>query len=431
MYIMYTYIHELNKSLKGKTVEIRGWVHELRDLARVKFILLRDATGIIQCTIQNDNPYFKGFHKINLESVVELKGKFKNAIVKSPEVTLKNYEIEIENFKILNKAEKLPIQVVERDISTGLSKRLDYRSIDIRKKEIRAIFKIQSCLINAFREFFYKNGFIEIQPPGIIGTSTEGGTNLFNVKYFERDAYLAQSPQLYKQLCAIGWEKVFSTSTVWRAEKHNTIRHLNEARQLDIEMAFADKFEVMKWQEKVMKYMIKKVLEDCKEEVKILGLKLVEPEVKYLSYKEAIEVLNRKGRKIKFGDDLEPDDEKELSRIYKDALIFVHSWPNKIKPFYIWPINKDISGGCDSIYGGMELSSGGQRIHIPDILIKNIKEKGLNPDNFKWYIDSFRWGSPQHSGWSIGLERLTMAICNLDNIREACIFPRDRDRLTP
>jgi len=428
---IFMYINEIKSSMVGKEVELNGWIHDLRDLAKIKFLLLRDSTGIIQCAIKKENKNFDGFPNLSFESVIKVKGEVNEASVKSEDVTVKNFEILIRSVEVINKADPLPIPVVERDINTGLSKRLDNRSLDIRKEKVKAIFKIQSCVINGFREYFYKNDFVEIQPPCIIGTSTEGGTDLFEAKYFEKKAYLAQSPQLYKQLCAISWEKVFSTSPVWRAEKHNTVKHLNEIRQMDIEVAFADQFAVMKYQEEVMKYMIKKVIKECKKEIEILGLNLKVPKSKYLSYKEAIQLLKDRGLNIEYGQDLETEAEKKLCEIFKDSLVFVHSWPTSIKPFYIWPLNKDTSGGFDMIYGGIELSSGGQRVHVPTVLIENLREKGLNPEDFKWYIDSFRYGAPMHAGWSIGLERITMVLCGLDNIREACLFPRDRDRLTP
>ena len=425
------YIKEIKSPDEGKKIKLQGWVHDLRDLANIKFLLLRDVSGIIQCAVKNDSKVFNNFSQLSFESVIELEGRVKKANVKSPDVSVKSYEIEVINLNLINKAEPLPIPVLEREINTGLSKRLDNRSLDIRKEKIKAVFEIQSVLINAFREFFYKKGFIEIQPPGIIGTSTEGGTELFEAKYFERSAYLAQSPQLYKQLSAISWEKVFSTSPVWRAEKHNTVKHLNEVRQMDIEVGFADQFKVMKYQEEVMKFMIKKVIKECKSQIELLNLNVKVPKAKYLSYKETIRILKSKGVMIEYGDDLETEAEKKLCEIYKDTMVFVHSWPNSLKPFYIWPLDKDISGGFDMIYGGVELSSGGQRVHVPTVLIGNLREKGLNPEDFKWYVDAFRYGAPEHSGWSIGLERLTMVVCALDNIREACLFPRDRDRLTP
>lgn len=415
----------------GESVLLRGWVHKVRDLTKLVFLLLRDSSGIVQC-ITKDKKIIDEISKLSLESVIEVHGKVRKADIKS-DFTRRDVEVEIFNIKILNKAEKLPILVDDIAVNTMFSKRLDYRSLDIRKPKVKAIFKIQSTVINAFREFFYKKRFIEIQPPGIIATSTEGGTDLFEVKYFDKKAYLAQSPQLYKQLAAISWEKVFSTSTVWRAEKHDTSKHINEIRQMDIEVAFADDIEIMKYLEEVVKFIVEKVLDGCKEEIKILGLKLKIPKVRYLTYREAITLLNKHGFKLKEGDDFEPEAERKFSELFRDTIIFTYEWPIKIKPFYIWPkdISKGISGGFDAIYGGIEISSGGQRIHLPDVLIKQLKSKKLNPKDFKWYIDAFRYGAPIHSGWSIGLERLTMALLNLSNIREATLFPRDRMRLTP
>jgi len=417
------------KDLKSGEVLIKGWVYEIRDLAKLKFLLLRDITGIVQCIIK-DEKIIKRIPELSLESVVEIKGKVKKANIEA-DISRQDIEIEVLDLKILNKAERLPIQVNVKSSDATLAKRLDMRSLDIRKLKVSAIFKIQSTIINSFREFFYKNKFIEIQSPGIIACSTEGGTDLFEVNYFGKKAYLAQSPQLYKQLMAVSLEKVFSTSAVWRAEKHDTSRHINEIRQMDIEVAFSDDKEVMKYLEDVMKFIIEKVLKDCSEEVEILDLKLKVPKVKYLTYEDAIKLLNKNGFKMKQGDDFEPEAERKLCEIFKDTIVFTYEWPVKIKPFYIWPKNELVSKGFDALYNGLEISSGGQRVHIPDVLIKQLKSKKLKSENFKWYIDSFRYGAPMHSGWSIGLERLTQAICNLDNIREATLFPRDRGRLTP
>jgi len=411
-----SYISELKL---GQKVLLKGWVFEIRELGKMRFLLLRDASGIVQCVLKQGS---KGFNEeLTLESVVSIKGKVKKAHVKA-ELARHDIEIEVEDLKILSKAEELPIQVNEKTITTGLDKRLDYRSLDIRKPKIKAIFKIQSTIINAFREFFYKEGFIEIQPPGIIATSTEGGTDLFEAKYFERKAYLAQSPQLYKQLGAISMERVFSTSPVWRAEKHNTIRHLNEARQMDIECAFYNDIEIMKWLEKVVQNIAKKIIKDCSKELKLLEFKLKVPKAKYLKYKEAIDLLSKKGIKIKYGNDFEPKAERKLCSLFPNTIIFTYEWPSELKPFYIWSKGKGVSGGFDAVYGGMEIASGGQRVHVPDILIKQLKSKKLNPENFKWYIDAFRFGAPKHAGWSIGLERFTQAILSLSNIREGTLF---------
>jgi aspartyl-tRNA synthetase len=422
-----SYVRDLKE---GQNVLLKGWVYEIRTLAQVRFLLLRDSSGIIQCILKGG--LARKASELNLESVVEVRGRVKKALVKA-ELARKDVEVLVEEFKILNKAEKLPIHVNEKAVSSELPKRLDYRSLDVRKPNIKAIFKIQSSVINAFREFFYKNSFIEIQPPGIIATSTEGGTDLFEVNYFDKKAYLAQSPQLYKQLMAISLERVFSTNTIWRAEKHDTSRHINEIRQMDIEVAFADDLGVMKYLGEVVKYVVKKVLEDCKAELDLLKLNLKVPGVKYLTYSEAIELLKKQRVRIKSGDDFEPEAEKKLCSLFPNKIVFIYEWPIKLKPFYIWPKNeqKGISGGFDALYGGIEICSGGQRVHIPDLLIKQLKSKKLKPESFKWYIDAFRYGAPIHAGWSIGLERLTQAVCGLDNIREATLFPRDRRRLKP
>jgi len=413
----------------GQSVILKGWVYEIRDLAKMKFLLIRDFSGLIQCIVK-DKSVMKKIFGLTLESVIEVKGTVKKANVRA-EHARKDVELEVSDLKILNKAEKLPIQVNEKAVTSSLPSRLDNRSLDIRKPRIKAIFKIQSTIINGFREFFYEKDFIEIQPPGIIACSTEGGTDLFEVNYFGKKAYLAQSPQLYKQFAAISLEKVFLTNTIWRAEKHDTSRHINEIRQMDIEVAFADDKKIMKYLTEVVKHIVKKVMKDCKHEINLLGLKLKVPKAKYLTYKAAIGILNKHGFKMKVGDDFEPEAERKLCEIFKDTIVFTYEWPVAIKPFYIWPKNKKISGGFDAVYGGLEISSGGQRVHVPDVLTKQLKSKKLKPKDFKWYIDSFRYGAPMHSGWSIGLERLTQAICNLENIREATLFPRDRKRLAP
>lgn len=423
-----SYVSDLKS---GQKVLLKGWVFELRGMSKMKFLLLRDSSGIVQCVVKNKG-LVGHISNLGLESVVEISGKVKKASVRA-EVARNDIEIEVSDLKILNKAEELPIQVNEKAVSSELSKRLDYRSLDVRKPRVKAIFKIQSTIINAFREFFYKNDFMEIQPPAIISTSTEGGTDLFEVKYFDKKAYLAQSPQLYKQLMAISLERVFSTNTIWRAEKHDTTRHINEIRQMDIECAFHDDKQVMKWLEKVVQHIVKKVIEENKTELEILNLKLKVPKAKYLTYREAIDLVAKQGIKIKYGDDFEPEAERKLCSLFPNTIVFTYEWPIKLKPFYIWPKDPSdgVSGGFDALYGGIEISSGGQRVHKPEVLIKMLKSKKLKPEDFKWYVDAFRYGAPEHSGWSIGLERLTQTILGLDNIREGTLFPRDRRRLTP
>ena len=422
-----TMIEEVFSS-KSKNVEVVGWVHNTRELGKIKFLVLRDSSGIIQVTAPEkkvDKKIFSEVDKISRESVIYVKGN----VVESKQAP-GGKEIIPEELETISVSENLPIDVLDYS-KTELPKRLDYRFLDLHRERIQAIFKVKSEIAMSFRDFFYNKKFTEVFLPSLISSSSEGGTELFEAKYFEKKAYLAQSPQLYKQMVAISpIEKVFTITPVWRAEKHNTVRHLNESRQMDIEVAFADSMMVMKHLEEAVKYIIKKVNENCKKELKALEVTLKIPKSKYLSYDETVKIL-----KMKKGEDLSPDDERKLDELYPDTIVFIHSWPAEIKPFYIMPKDENpksrLSEGFDAIYKGIEISSGGQRIHIPELLEKSLKSKGLNPKHFKSYIDSFRYGAPPHSGWSIGLERLTQILCNLNNIREAVLFPRDRDRLAP
>jgi aspartyl-tRNA synthetase len=230
-------------------------------------------------------------------------------------------------------------------------------------------------------------------------------------------------------MLACSMEKVFAVFTVWRAEKHNTIRHLNESRQFDYEQAFADEFVVMDVLARCVQYIVKKLLAENKKELELLEVKLKVPEVRYFTFTQVAEMM--KGKVHVGKDDLSGEAEKALCEMYPDTIVFVHDWPLSGKPFYIMPKGKDLSCGFDAIYKGMEISSGGQRVHLPELLIERLKVKKLNPKDFKAYIDSFRYGAPPHAGWGLGVERLTMVLLELNNIREAVLFPRDRDRLTP
>ncbi|MEM4230295.1 MAG: aspartate--tRNA(Asn) ligase [Candidatus Pacearchaeota archaeon] len=424
-----SYIEKILESKKEEKVLVKGWVHDTRDLGKIKFLVLRDMTGRIQVTapeLKVSKEIFLEIDKIPRESVVSIEGK----AVKSKQAP-GGVEIIPEKIEILNKAEHpLPIDVSDFS-KTELPKRLDYRFLDLHRERTQAVFKIQTEIAHAFREFFYQKEFVEIQPPYIISTSSEGGTELFPVQYFEKKAFLAQSPQLYKQMLACSMEKTFTLGPAWRAEKHNTPRHINEIRMIDVEAAFHDQFSIMKLLEESVQFVVKKVIEKCKKELELLNVKnLKVPKAVYLHYEEAIK---KCGGKI--GEDFTPEQEKKLGELYPNTIVFTHSWPSALKPFYIMPKDQKAdakeSCGFDALYGGVEISSGGQRIHIPKLLIERIKAKGLNPEHFKSYIDSFRYGAPPHAGWAIGLERITQILCGLDNIKEATMFPRDRDRLTP
>ena len=421
---------ELRGKDAGKKISLAGWVETHRIQGKLSFILLKDSSGIVQIFL---NPELtKQLGEISRESIVQVEGLVKKRPENQVKKEMETGEIEVsaEKAVLVNKAEPLPIDI-SFDTTTNFDKRLDFRFVDFHRPRIQAIFKIQNEIANSFREYFYKNGFVEMQSPCVISAASEGGTELFPVQYFEKKAYLAQSPQLYKQMLACSFEKTVTITPVWRAEKHNTPRHINEIRQMDIEAAFYDQMSIMKELEKAVKHIVQKVLANCKKELDLLGVKdLKIPGGVYISYEETM-------KKIKgtMGEDLTTEQERQLCAMYPGDIIFVHSWPTSIKPFYIMPKDEDpeaeYSEGFDALYGGTEISSGGQRIHLPELLIKRLKVKGLNPNDFKSYVDSFRYGAPPHAGWSIGLERITQVICKLDNVKEATMFPRDRDRITP
>jgi len=421
------------KKKAGEKVVLKGWVHDIRDLSKVKFIVLRDISGRVQVVgaqKETDEKTFKQMSEFPRESVIEIEG-----VVKDAKQAPGGKEIGIEKISVIAEAEHpLPIDVSDHS-KTELPKRLDYRYLDLHREKIQSIFKIQSTIMTAFREFMVNEEHaLEAAFPSIIGSSSEGGTELFKAKYFEKDAFLSQSCQLYKQMLACSMEKVFTIFTVWRAEKHNTVRHLNEARQMDFEMAFADEFMIMDVLARSVQYVVRKVIEKNSEDLKKLDVNLKVPEVKYITFADAAEIMKKE--KIAMPKhDLSGEAEKKLDEIYPDTIVFVHDWPEEGRGFYIMPKEgkkgEKLSHGFDAIYKGIEISSGGQRVHLPELLTKRLKLKGLDPKNFQAYIDSFRYGAPPHGGFGIGLERITMIMLGLDNIREAVLFPRDRDRLTP
>ena len=417
-----------NQLEEGKKVVLKGWLHDFRLLGKVNFLILRDCSGFAQIVVKGEK--FKDILKnLHQEDVLEIKGT-----VKKSESEKFKFEVEAEEIKIINKSESLlpldPREVTKANLET----KLDWRFLYFRTQEGKAIFRIQTEITKSFREYFLRKGFIEMQPPIIIASASEGGAELFSLPYFEKTAYLAQSPQLYKQMGAISFEKVFMITPVFRAEKFDQPTHLNEIRQMDIEMAFATDEDAIKELEEVLVYILKNVKENCNKELEILGQKLEIPSLplKRVTYEEAINALKNKGEKIEYGDDFSKSQEKLLAKIFGDAFI-LKDWPEELKPFYAMPKeeNPKIVKAFDLIYKGLEISSGTQRIHLPDLLEKRIKEKGLNPKDFEYYIKAFRYGAPPHSGWSIGLERLTMKICGKDNIQEVTMFPRTRTRILP
>jgi aspartyl-tRNA synthetase len=326
----------------------------------------------------------------------------------------------------------IPFEVTGK-VPAEIDVRLNYRYVDLRRTEPTAIFKIESTILGAFREYLSKLGFEEIRTPSIIAESSEGGSDLFSIKYFEREAYLAQSPQLYKQLAVIGGlDKVMMVVPVFRAEKSNTTYHLTESNQMDIEMGFAGPDDAISVLNETIIYIIKQVRKRNRQELEQLGVKLKTPKIRIVTYSDAIEALKKKNHEIEYGHDFSRDHEQELQKLYGDAVV-VRDFPAKIRAFYSMPKedNPELTHSYDFIYKGLEICSGAQRIHKPELLVKSLESHGLNPKDFESYISAFKLGAPPHAGWSIGLERFTMQIVSASNIRETSLFPRDRNRIIP
>lgn len=421
------YIREA-KNEKG-TVKIAGWVHDFRDLGKLKFVHVRDITGIMQVTLKKDvvdEALLKSV-EVNKEDVVAFEGT-----VSENKIAPDGVELVPASFEHLNKVErKLPVDPTGR-VGSELDTRLDFRYIDLRRKDPTVIFKTKSVLADAFREKLTELGFYEIHTSAITGAATEGGADVFKLAYFENNAYLVQSPQLYKQMAVIGgFDRVMMTVPVFRAEKHNTVTHLNEITQMDIEMGFVDHHGAMDILEKTVIHMLKR----SKEKVgNLLEKEITVPKkaARY-TYTELVDRLNKAGMKMEFGEDFTKEAEKKLQEVLGDELYFIHDWPTNIRAFYSMPHedNDELCNAFDLVYRGLEISSGAQRIHLPALLEKQLKKRGLDVHEFEFYINAFRMGAPPHAGWSIGLERMTMKVCNVTNIRECMLFPRDRTRLSP
>ena len=416
------------------SAEIVGWVHEIRDLGGLSFFLIRDRTGIIQVTIPKKKvtaEILETARSVSRESVVRVRGSVK-AIDKAPG----GREIVPEELEIINLAESpLPLDVVEK-VPADLDTRLDSRFLDARKPRVRAIFFIRSAVICAATEFLSSRGCINITTPKIVAAATEGGTELFPIAYFEKEAFLNQSPQLYKQMMmAAGFEAVFEIGPIFRAEEHNTIRHLNEATSLDIEISFADHNDVMELLEDLIVHIYGSVAKNCADDLAEIGVDLAIPERPFprIPYLEAIEIANQSiEEKISFGDDLTPAAERAIGDTM-GGHYFIVDWPTDIRPYYAmpYPDRPEFCKAFDLMHPRMELASGAQRIHDHDLLVERIRAKGLSPESFEFYLKTFRYGMPPHAGWGLGIERLVMTMLDLPNIREAVLFPRDRHRLTP
>ena len=423
----------------GESVTVAGWAHEIRDLGGIAFLILRDRSGRIQVKFAKedlDASLVETGTNVTRESVVSVVGE-----AEAEDRAPTGVEIVPEEVEVLASAEpELPLDPSGK-VDAELPTRLDNRSLDLRREEAKAIFEIRAEALRAIREFFREVGATEITTPKIVATGTEGGTELFPITYFGQEAFMNQSPQLFKQLMvASGLERVCEIGPIFRAEEHNTPRHLNEATSIDFESAFSTHYEAMDVCEGTLRAAYDAVATNCGAELETLGFEaegfaLPDEGFPRLTYEEAIERANATGElteQLVWGDDLTTDAEHALGDAI-DGHYFVTDWPSDIKPFYIQDYDDDpeVSKGFDLMHPRMELVSGGQREHRYEPLVEGFEAQGLDPEAFDYYTRMFRYGMPPHAGWAYGAERLVTTMVGLANIREAVLFPRDRQRLSP
>jgi nondiscriminating aspartyl-tRNA synthetase len=426
-----TYAVDIKKSKESSFV-VRGWIHKIHDLGSITFIQLRDRTGILQLVIDK-----KLEESLRLEMCIEAAGK-KIQNEKAP----MGVELLVSEIKVLGKVyyDTLPFEVNSQTVSASLERQLDYRSISLRRQKTRAVFKVQEEIVEAFRGYLKEGGFSEIHTPKIIASSTEGGSEMFTVNYFERRAFLAQSPQFYKQMMVgAGFERVFEIGAAYRAELHNTWRHLNEYISLDVEMGFIkDENDLMDLEEGFIKYLISHLKQFCSKELEMYDICLSDKiNIPRIPLSEVQAILSEKFGKKSPAGNIDAEGEIILSKYIKETydsdFVFLTKYPVSKRPMYAMPDceEPEMTKSFDLIYKGLEITTGGQRIHDYEMLKANIKKFGLIPENFEFYLDSFKYGMPPHGGFAIGLERLTMKILDLSNIREAALLPRDMKRLEP
>jgi aspartyl-tRNA synthetase len=391
----------------------------------MSFLTVRDVTGLAQIIVKD----IALPEDLTRQTVVMVQG-----IVQATKARDFAYEIKAEAIDILTRAiHPLPIDPIGR-LESNIDNRLNARALDLRNQRVAAIFKIRSAVLASLRKTFLEKKFIEITTPKIIGSASEGGANLFSLEYFGKKAYLAQSPQLYKEQMTIGLERVFEIASFYRAEKSHTGRHLSEFTSIDLEAAFMDYTDVIQILEDLVVQAYRDVIANCQKELAILERKLEVPKTPFdrITYSQLIDELTKKGVELKWGDDL-LDSHLKLVGESHPGLFFLLDWPITLKPFYIHPKDDDpkISRSFDLQFGHLELSSGGRRLHDPAMLKSRIAEQGLDTSTFEDHLRAFDWGMPPHSGWGMGLDRLMTVLVGTDNVREVVLYPRDPDRLAP
>ena len=429
------YSSEINSSLEDREVIIMGWVSTVRDHGNMQFIMIRDRYSDIQVIAKKSEctgQLFEQIRQIREHSTLAVRGK-----VRSQEKAPNGVEViplELKVFSIARKA--APFLVQSKTLSVGIDTRLNLRAIDLRRNVLQSVFHIRHTTLNAIREFLVRQGFIEINTPKMIATATEGGATLFPIFYYDREAFLAQSPQLYKEQLTMAFENVFEIGPIFRAEPSRTNRHLSEAISIDVEQAFIDYNDIMSLLEGMIFHIVNSIKEKNTNDLDYLDLELPTiklPFPKY-SYSDLINKLQALGERIKWGDDLSPQIIKNLPDNIMHGFYFITDWPISVKPFYVKPKPAGSESICESfdlMYGSLEISSGSTRINRKDDLLERMRKQGLNTHAFDYHLRVFDYGVPPHAGFGVGLERLLMAITTIENIRDVTLYPRDIDRLTP
>ena len=429
-------ITELLNVKTGEAVKVNGAVHTIRDMGTVAFVILRKSEGLLQCVYEEGSATFD-LKEIKEASTLEVEG-----VLEQNEKAPNGIEIRMKKVKILSQPEDemMPLAISKWKLNTSLEAKLNYRSISLRNIRERAKFRIQEGLTRAFRDFLYSQEFTEIHTPKIGAKSAEGGANLFKLEYFHRPAVLAQSPQFYKQMLVGVFDRVFEVGPVFRAEKHNTKRHLNEYTSLDFEMGYIEDYtDIMAMETGFLQYMVELLKEDYAKELEILKVMLPKTEeIPTVPFTKAKELVAEKyNRKIRNPFDLEPEEELLIGQYFKEEydadFVFVSEYPSKKRPFYAMddPEDKRYTKSFDLLFHGLEITTGGQRIHDYKMLSEKIAARGMTEEGMEQYLSAFKHGMPPHGGLGIGLERLTMKLIGEDNVRETTLFPRDLTRLEP
>jgi aspartyl-tRNA synthetase len=425
------FANQLSVDFIGQRVRIGGWIEDIRDIGRIAFLIIRDVTGIIQAIVTGDDN-LKLLKNTPRQSALIISGVVQKSQAKGFPI-----EIKTEELLLFSKAvHPLPIDPTGR-VESALDKRLDSRALDLRNPKIASIFRLRSDVLKLIGNTLSSNGFTEVNTPKIIGSASEGGSDLFNFPYFNKKAYLAQSPQLYKEQLTLALDRVFEIGHYYRAEKSHTTRHLTEFVSVDIEAAFIDDLDIMNIIEDIIKNVLFGLNENCKPEIRLISHDQIwtqrhECKIERLTYEQCLKQLSGEGYKIEFGDDLSDASLRKLGERHP-GFYFITDWPLKLKPFYIHEKEDDprLSNSFDLQYGYLEIVSGGKRQHDPSKLRTRLKEQGLNPAEFTEHLKAFDWGMPPHSGCGIGFDRLMMVLTNSQNIRDVVLYPRDTDRLLP